>query len=135
MPRVSIWFIRSALIYLLFGFTLGAFILTEKGTALIPTAWQLLPAHIEALLFGWTIQLILGTAFWILPRFPQEPKRGNEKVIWGVYILLNLGILLVAVGSFFLIHSLLFFAGRLLEGCAVCLFVIAISPRVKPFAS
>ena len=50
---------------------------------------------IEFLLFGWTLQLIMGTAFWILPRFAQEPKRGNETFVGVAFGLLNVGLALV----------------------------------------
>jgi hypothetical protein len=33
MPRLSVWFIRMALLYLLAGFTLGALLLAHKGLA------------------------------------------------------------------------------------------------------
>ena len=60
MPRLSIWFIRSALIYLALGFTFGALLLANKGFPIIPEIWRLLPAHIELLLVGWTLQLAMG---------------------------------------------------------------------------
>lgn len=133
MPRLSIWLIRAALIYLLLGFTFGALILIQKGTNLFPATWQLLPLHIEFLLFGWTLQLIMGTAFWILPRFMQEPKRGNESSMGMAFGLLNVGLVLV-VGSVVLSDvSGLFFLGRLAEFAGVGAFVLNIWPRVKAF--
>ena len=69
MPRLSQWYIRSAFIYLFLGFTIGALLLANKGIPLHPALWGWLPIHIEFLLIGWLLQLILGMAFWILPRF------------------------------------------------------------------
>ncbi|HXI35189.1 MAG TPA: hypothetical protein VNH63_13990, partial [Gemmatimonadales bacterium] len=66
---MSVWFVRSALVCLVLGFTLGGVMLAAKGTgdtALIP---RLLPIHIELLLVGWMLQLAMGVAQWILPRF------------------------------------------------------------------
>ena len=45
MPRLSVWFIRSALLYLLLGFTLGGLMLWNKGLPIHPVLWRLLPAH------------------------------------------------------------------------------------------
>ena len=69
MPRLSIWYIRASLLYLVLGFTLGGLLLFNKGIPLDPRIWILLPAHIESVLFGWTVQLVMGMAFWILPDF------------------------------------------------------------------
>ena len=36
----------------------------------------------EVVLFGWTLQLAMGIAFWILPRFSHEPRYGNQAFGW-----------------------------------------------------
>lgn len=74
MPRLSQWLIRTALIYLLLGFTLGALLLTHKGIPLHPALWSWLPTHIEFLLMGWIAQLTMGVAFWILPRYWKKSR-------------------------------------------------------------
>lgn len=45
------------------GFTLGTLVLFHKGVPLHPALWQLLPPHLEFVLLGWTLQLVMGTAF------------------------------------------------------------------------
>jgi hypothetical protein len=127
MPRLSAWFIRASLIYLLIGFTFGALILAQKGIPYHPAVWNLFPTHIEFLLLGWLVQLAMGVAFWILPRFGRQ--RGNEKLIWGAFISLNLGISLTAFQPW-LSYALL--AGRILEFAGILLFIIGSWPRVKP---
>jgi len=94
MPRLSIWFIRTALVYFAVGITLGGLLLFSKGTQQLPSLWLLLPTHIELMLIGWTVQLVLGVAFWMFPRHTYVPKRGNETLIWLSYGLLNGGLLL-----------------------------------------
>jgi hypothetical protein len=84
VPRLSCWFIRASLLYLAVGFTLGALLLVHKGIPLHPALWRMLPPHLECLLLGWTLQLALGVAFWILPRFPQGPD-GNEALAWWAF--------------------------------------------------
>jgi hypothetical protein len=97
MPRLTRWAIRASLLYLLLGFTLGALILIQKGLALHPAIWSLLPAHIEFLIWGWTFQLVLGMGYWILPRFSSPPRHGNPIAAWTALALLNLGIWLVGL--------------------------------------
>ena len=87
MPRLSRWFIRAALLYLTLGFTFGGLMLFNKGVPLSVWLWRLLPAHVEFLLLGWTVQLATGVGFWILPRFGS--LRGNERIAWVSFVLLN----------------------------------------------
>ncbi|MCA9900925.1 MAG: hypothetical protein H6654_08095 [Ardenticatenaceae bacterium] len=101
MPRLGRWLIRTAFIYLILGFTFGGLLLTHKGLALHSALWGWLPAHIEFLLMGWIVQLTMGVAFWILPRYWQKPRRPKETYAQVAYLLLNLGIWLVVTGTTF----------------------------------
>ncbi|MCL4261831.1 MAG: hypothetical protein KJ069_01380 [Anaerolineae bacterium] len=122
MPRLSQWIIRAALIYLLLGITIGALLLAHKGVALHPILWAWLPAHIEFLLMGWIVQLTLGVAFWILPRYWQQLRRPNEGYAQAAVVLLNVGIWLVVAGTTFRAGAWVLFAGRLAEMAAVLFF-------------
>lgn len=122
MPRLTQWMIRTALIYLLLGFTVGALLLTHKGIPLHPALWSWLPAHIEFLLMGWIVQLTMGVGYWILPRYwgiPRLPKEMYGQVAFG---LLNLGIWLVVAGTTFRAGRWALFAGRGAEVAAVIFF-------------
>ena len=130
MPRLSVWMIRTALLHLLAGFTVGALLLAHKGLGLNPWLWRLQPLHIELLLLGWTLQLALGVAFWILPRFQNERPRAG--LAWLAYLLLNSGIGLVVISVVGMTWSHFFFWGRLVEVAAVAAFVLHAWPRVKP---
>jgi hypothetical protein len=132
MPRLSCWFIRASLIYLVTGFTLGALLLFHKGIAVQPRFWQLLPPHIEFLLLGWTLQLALGVAFWILPRSLQGLGRGNEALAWVAFILINAGVLLAGVSWMIGAPSFLPLLGRLAEAGGTMAFVMHAWPRVRP---
>jgi cbb3-type cytochrome oxidase subunit 1 len=129
MPRLSQWFIRAALVNLLLGFTFGALLLAHKGVPYWPALWRLLPAHVELVLIGWTAQLALGVAFWILPRFWRQPARGNEKAAWIALILLNSGVYLVLLGSWQGFVAALFW-GRMAEIGAAVAFAVAVWPRI-----
>lgn len=131
MPRLSIWFIRTSLLYLALGFTFGGLLLFNKGIPIYPSVWSLLPSHIEFVLFGWTVQLVMGMAFWILPRFSKPPIRGNEKFAWGAFILVNAGIWFIVLASFGPGSQWLTLSGRAAESAGVLAFAIHAWPRVK----
>ena len=135
MPRLSIWFIRTSMFYLAFGFTLGGLLLFNKGIPVNPLIWSLLPAHIEAVLIGWTVLLVMGMAFWILPRFPKPHVRGNEYLAWGALILINGGIWSLILGSYQSDAAWFTLGGRVLEAVGILAFVLHAWPRVKGFRS
>lgn len=130
MPRLSVWMVRTALLYFGTGFTLGALLLWNKGAPLGGWPWRLLPLHIETLLIGWTVQLAMGVAFWILPRF--RGQRPRAWLGWLAFGLLNAGVLAVAAGAWFGGLQALVPAGRVLELAAVAAFGLHAWPRVKP---
>ena len=133
MPRLSVWFIRASLIYLLAGFMLGALLLTNNGIEFMPSAWALLPAHVEFLLVGWVVQLALGTAYWILPRHTRGQARGSAKLGWLSFGLFNLGVLLTASSG--LLPGAFQFTGRVLEVLAAGLLLVLIWPRIKAYGA
>lgn len=132
MPVLSIWTIRAALVYLLTGFTFGGLLLFHKGIPISSMLWSLLPAHIEFLLLGWTVQLAMGMAFWILPRFRRPPRRGNTGLAWLAFGLLNLGVLTVGLGPLVIPSPLPTLVGRSAEFVAAVAFAAHAWPRIKP---
>ena len=130
MPRLSVWFIRLALLYLLAGFTFGALLLAHKGVPFESLIWRWRPAHIELLLVGWMLQLAMGVAYWILPRFRQQ--RGNTRAAWAAFWLLNAGVLLVVASVLVPALAWPVALGRLLQASAAVAFVANAWPRVKP---
>jgi hypothetical protein len=133
MPLLSAYFVRAALLYLAAGFSLGAILLINKGLPLTGYIWALLPAHIEFLIWGWMLNLTMGVAFWILPRFAFAPKRGNVKLAWLAFGLLNAGIWLVVLDPLFnpQLNLPVSFLGRVMEVLSAGSFAIHAWPRVK----
>lgn len=129
MPRLSAWFVRASLLYLVGGFALGALMLAEKGIPFAPSIWAVFPIHVEFLLVGWLIQLALGVAFWILPRFGKGAPRGSEKAILTSLALLNGGILLYSTQLWL---AWMAPAGRVVELAAVMIYIRASWRRIKP---
>lgn len=133
MPRLTIWTLRAALTYLGLAFTFGGLMLFNKGVSLDPSLWRLWPIHIEFALIGWTMQLAMSVAFWILPRLRRLERYGNTALAWIALGLLNSGVLLVAAGEWFHDLSRLVLVGRSAELAAVLAFAVYIWPRVKAF--
>ena len=134
MPRVSRWFIQASLVYLALGFTLGALLLFNKGIPLTPALVRLLPAHIEFLLVGWVIQLVMGVATWIFPRFGvPRSAYGSETAAWLAFALLNTGVWLAGAGSLASgwARDVLPLVGRLAETTAAVVFAMNIWARVR----
>lgn len=127
MPRVSAWFIRASLCHLVAGFAIGALLLASKGLSLATGVWTLRAVHIEMLLVGWIIQLVMGVAVWIFPRvgLRRAPQRSVVSA-WVAFTLLNSGVLLVSLGPS------LFAVGRLLEVAAAASFATHLWGRVAP---
>jgi hypothetical protein len=129
MPPLSIWFVRTALLYLALGFTFGALLLSNKGVPYMPALWRLRSLHIEILMVGWFIQFAIGVAFWIFPRWWHEPRRGDERGAYLAYGLLNTGIWLVALPPLLFWPNPVVVAGRLAEVGAAVAFAWHIWPR------
>jgi hypothetical protein len=132
MPRLSRIAARTAWVHLVVGTLLGALILVEKGLAIDPRLWALLPAHIELVLLGWTVQIAFAVAFWILPRHPRGRRRGHEGLMWAAWVSLNLGIILVVIDPFHAGNLNLEVLGRGSELLAAGLAISQLWPRVKP---
>jgi len=131
MPKLSVWFIRASMVYMGIGFLFGSLLLHHKGVPTHPWTFRLLNPHIEVMIFGWTMQFVMGITFWILPRFSGEGRYGNAALGWWSFGLLNIGILSTAFGAWFML-DVLSLLGRLCVLVAVGLFVIVMWPRVKP---
>ena len=130
MPVLSIWFVRTSFAYLALGFTFGALMLANKGVPFAGVLWRLREAHIELLTIGWMVQLALGVAYWILPRFWEGPPRGNTTGAYLAYGLLNGGIWLVTLATLLGLSPTVVLVGRLLEAAAVTAFAWHIWPRI-----
>jgi hypothetical protein len=130
MPSVSIWMLRMSIVFFLITVITGSILLLNKSFQFHPGIWALLPIHIEVAMFGWVVQFVLGTAYWMFPRFLEGPARGNIKAAIWMVVLLNSGILLSA---FAMGNEWVLFTGRILLTAGVIIFVLIIRNRVVSY--
>src|SRR5262245_42925335 len=90
MPKLTRWFLKAALLYLILALSSGILLVLPDGNRIS----GLFPVYIHILLFGWLTQMIFGVAFWMFPKFSSAKPRGNEWLGWATFILLNLGLML-----------------------------------------
>ncbi len=130
MPRLTVWFVRMALVHLLIGFTLGALLLIQKGTLWLPWIWRFHPVHVDMVLLGWMGQLAMGFAYWILPRFGFERRRSWLAGL--AWLCTNGGLFLLLLIAWLQISVEMWFVARTLEVMGVLSFALHAWPRVKP---
>ena len=140
MPRLSRLMIRTALVWLALGYTVGGLLLLNKGLPLLPWLWTLRFTHVHLLLIGWMVQFACGVAFWILPRLDASGARGDERLVWLCYAGLNTGVVLAALhdplaaafGETMIMQLMLVGAG-VLYIVAIAAFAAHAAPRIVPF--
>jgi len=128
--------IRSSLVYFVLGISFGALMLLQKAFPFDAGIWQGLPVHVELLLFGWMLQLVLGVAYWMFPRLLEGADRGWPAGIWWIYGLFNGGIVVnlaaIARGLAGMEGTL---AGRGMQLAAIVLFISLHWKRVVSYRS
>lgn len=106
--------------------------LANSGVRFVADAARLRPLHAELLLLGWTVQLAMGVAFWILARFREGAERGEELPVRSAF-LLNAGVVTVGLGLSWGAPPAVVLLGRIAEMAAVVAFAGHAYPRVKAF--
>lgn len=94
MPKLTRWFIKTGLLYLVVALLTGVLTTAGAVTALPYPFASLSNLYIQILMAGWLTQLIFGVANWMFPVFSREAPRGNEQLGWASYALLNAGLVL-----------------------------------------
>lgn len=140
IPRIAQWMIRTAFVWLGLGFTAGTLVLLQKAIPLAPWFWTLRLSHVHMLLIGWTVQLGVGVAYWIFPRFDTLGDRGVARWWLLGYLCLNGGVFAAAANDPVALlvptigHLLAVVSGILYISAAVAL-VPVLWQRVLPFHS
>lgn len=100
MPIQSIVMLRLSFLYLILAVSIGGVLLFHKVAPLHPATWALLSIHFEAAIWGWLIQFVMGTAYWMFPRFLEGDARGSTVLAWCMVTFLNSGIVVLITGYF-----------------------------------
>ena len=137
MPRLTRWYIRSAFIYLAAALLLAALLALPNQVNLPPFMRAMNPAYFHLFLVGWVTQMIFGVIYWMFPIITRSRPRGDARLGWASYALLNVGLLLRVVGEPW--HSVrpdagfgwLLAASALLQWLAAVIFVMLSWPRIK----
>lgn len=124
MSKITVWFIRCAMVYFLIAAILGLH-MTVSGT--LQPYYSI---HVHFNLLGWMSMMIYGVAYHILPRFSGRPlysDRLAEVQFW----LANIGLLGMALGWAISVKGLLV-GSSVVEVSSVGLFVINIFKTIRP---
>ena len=99
MPRLTRYFIKTALIYLALALVLGLLLAARAAFDWPDEFAALSPVFFHVLMVGWAVQLIFGMLFWMLPKYSKERPRGNETFAWAAFVLINSGLVLRVFGE------------------------------------
>jgi hypothetical protein len=133
VPVASVWLIRVSFVHFASGALLGAFYLSWKAVGWFAWVVSHRQVHVEQMLVGWMVQLVIGVAFWILPRTEATATARSGPSIWVVFALLNAGVLLAALGTAPDWPRELALAGRSAEIVAAGLFAAHAWNRQRPY--
>jgi hypothetical protein len=137
MPVLTRWFLRSALIYLAAALLLGVILALPASVALPPFVRIMNPAYFHLFLVGWVTQMIFGVIYWMFPIITRANPRGDERLGWGCFVLLNGGLLLRVVGEPLVTTwpesglGWMVAVSAVMQWLAAVLFVVLAWPRVK----
>jgi len=99
MPPLTRWHLKTALVYFVAALLAGVALQARQAFNLPSVIVVLNPVYFHLLMVGWVTQLIFGVVYWMFPRYSKEHPRGNERLAWATYGLLNAGLVLRVVGE------------------------------------
>jgi hypothetical protein len=99
MPTLSRWYIKLGMVYFALGLMVGAAMLAQPVMGWSPKLQVLRPVYLHFLFIGWVTQLIMGVGYWMFPKLSKDVPRGSVWLGWAVLILLNVGLVLRAIGE------------------------------------
>lgn len=99
MPLLARTYIKAGLVHFAIALVLGVVIAVQPLLQWSPSVAALRPVFLHLLIVGWITQLIIGVAYWMFPKQSKEQPRGSIRLGWTVFALLNMGLILRAVGE------------------------------------
>lgn len=123
MPTLSRWFIKIGMLYFVVGLMIGGLLLTQPIMEWSPKVQALRPVYLHFLFIGWVTQIIMGVGYWMFPKYSKTNPRGNETLGWAIFILLNLGLILRAIGEPAMVIAPQADLGWMLAVASICLLL------------
>lgn len=94
MPPFTRLFVKTSLLYLAAAFIAGLLIALPPSLPLPTIVSGLTPVYFHLFMVGWVMQLIVGVAYWMFPKWSKLLPRGHDVLALATYTLLNSGLLL-----------------------------------------
>ncbi len=137
MPLLTRCYIKSAFAYLIAALVIAAIIAFPDRARLPRFVAYLYPIYIHLFLVGWVTEMIFGVIYWMFPIITRENPRGNHRLAWVSFGLLNLGLLMRVIGEPLVgltsqpqFGYLLLFSA-LMQWLAILSFTWVVWPRIK----
>jgi cbb3-type cytochrome oxidase subunit 1 len=92
-------FLKTAVIFLFVGLTLGGWMMVRRELFGVFPSPYLVSAHTHAILVGFVMLMILGVALWLFPRPDKDDVRYQPRVAGLAYWLVTLGTALRVAGE------------------------------------
>jgi len=99
LPLLSRLFIKAGLIYFVVGLSAGVLTVAQPVLHLPAFFVLIYPVYVHLLMVGWVMQLIIGVVYWMFPKYSKAQPRRSEALGWIVFGLLNVGLILRAIGE------------------------------------
>jgi hypothetical protein len=99
MPTLTRWFIKSSLVYFVAALVIAVLLALQAPLNLPSAMGSLMPVYFHLFMVGWIAQFIFGVIYWMFPKFSKEKPRGSEGLAWATYGLINVGLILRAIGE------------------------------------
>ena len=96
MPRLTQWYLRAALLYLVLALLTGAILAARTILGLPSYVVKLQPVFFHLFMVGWVTQLIFGVVYWMFPKYSSDRPYRSEVIAWSTFLTLNLGLLMRA---------------------------------------
>lgn len=127
MSKITVWFIRCAMMYFLAAMLLGIYM------SVAGAGYPIMPIHVHFNLLGWMSMMVYGVGYHILPRFSGKPlwsENLSQAQLW----VSNIGLIGMALGWWVKGlngSSMTLLAFSVLEAVSVIFFVLNMLLTIK----
>ncbi|MFM8320187.1 MAG: hypothetical protein ACKOC5_04655 [Chloroflexota bacterium] len=94
MPLITRAFIKASLVFLVLALLSAVLLAVQAARPFSSYVGALGPVYFHLFMVGWVTQLIFGVAIWMFPKYSSSRPRGDERLAWAVFALVNLGLAL-----------------------------------------